>query len=251
MSYNQFLNINILWIALAVITFVILLRLTAPYGRHSSIKWGPLLPNHIGWIIMEAPVLMVFLYFTFSNGKPGSSVAYVMVLLFILHYIYRSFIFPFRIKTIGKKMPLLIAISAICFNTMNGFLLGTDLACFSDYGPDYLVHWNFILGIVLFVAGFIIHSSSDAHLISLRNPGETGYKIPYSFWFKKVSCPNFLGEIIQWSGFALLCWNISSLSFLIWTLANLIPRAIAHHRWYHEQFADYPVDRKAIFPFLL
>lgn len=251
MSYHQFLAINYLWIALAILTFVVLLKLTAPYGRHSSINWGPLIPNHIGWVLMEAPVLLFFLYFALSNGAFKSNGVYVFSALFIFHYLYRSFIFPFRIQTKGKMMPLLIALSAIYFNAMNGFLLGTDLACFSDYSPDYFVQWNFIPGILLFSTGFYMHSRSDAYLISLRKPGETGYKIPQSFMFNSVSCPNFLGEIIQWTGFALLCWNISSASFLIWTLANLIPRAMAHHRWYHEQFADYPVERKAIFPYLL
>lgn len=40
-------------------------------------------------------------------------------------------------------------------------------------------------------------------------------------------------------------------TILLWTLANLLPRALAHHRWYGEQFDDYPRERKAILPFLL
>jgi len=32
--------------------------------------------------------------------------------------------------------------------------------------------------------------------------------------------------------------------------ANLIPRALDHHRWYKEQFEDYPPERKALLPFL-
>jgi hypothetical protein len=34
-------------------------------------------------------------------------------------------------------------------------------------------------------------------------------------------------------------------------LANLLPRALAHHRWYKQRFPEYPSERKAIFPFLL
>jgi hypothetical protein len=37
----------------------------------------------------------------------------------------------------------------------------------------------------------------------------------------------------------------------VWTAANLVPRAVAHHRWYRERFADYPAERKALVPFLL
>lgn len=66
--------------------------------------------------------------------------------------------------------------------------------------------------------------------------------------FKYVSCPNYLGEIIQWAGWALLTMSPAGLVFLIWTIANLAPRALAHHRWYKETFQDYPDERKALLP---
>jgi steroid 5-alpha reductase family enzyme len=87
-------------------------------------------------------------------------------------------------------------------------------------------------------------------LLRLRKPGETGYKIPKSGLFRWVSCPNHFGEIVEWSGFALICWNLPALSFAIWTAANLIPRAVSHHNWYREKFEDYPLRRKAVLPFL-
>jgi hypothetical protein len=60
-----------------------------------------------------------------------------------------------------------------------------------------------------------------------------------------------MGEIIEWSGFALMCWNLPALSFAIWTAANLIPRAVSHHAWYRRTFPDYPQDRHAVVPALL
>jgi nucleoside-diphosphate-sugar epimerase len=32
---------------------------------------------------------------------------------------------------------------------------------------------------------------------------------------------------------------------------NLIPRALDNHRWYKQQFVDYPANRKALIPFLI
>jgi hypothetical protein len=34
------------------------------------------------------------------------------------------------------------------------------------------------------------------------------------------------------------------------TLANLVPRAIATHRWYRATFEDYPPERRALVPFV-
>jgi hypothetical protein len=39
-------------------------------------------------------------------------------------------------------------------------------------------------------------------------------------------------------------------SFALFTAANLAPRALANHRWYHEKFADYPPERRRLIPFI-
>ena len=109
----------------------------------------------------------------------------------------------------------------------------------------------FLAGIALFAAGFLIHSSSDNILRSLRKPGETGYSIPQGGMFRFISCPNYFGEIIEWVGWALLTWSVAGLAFATFTFANLFPRAIAHHRWYRGEFTDYPSERKAIIPFIV
>jgi hypothetical protein len=69
--------------------------------------------------------------------------------------------------------------------------------------------------------------------------------------FEWISCPNLFGEIVEWFGFALMCWSLPALSFAIWTAANLIPRALSHHAWYRGHFPDYPQARRAVIPFVL
>ncbi|HMX84253.1 MAG TPA: 3-oxo-5-alpha-steroid 4-dehydrogenase, partial [Saprospiraceae bacterium] len=118
------------------------------------------------------------------------------------------------------------------------------------YENQWLTSPEFIIGTLIFVTGLIINWRSDALLIGLRKQDETGYKIPYGGLFKYVSCPNLLGETIEWGGFAILTWSLPGLAFFVWTFANLIPRAIAHHRWYKQHFSDYPEGRKAVIPFL-
>lgn len=74
--------------------------------------------------------------------------------------------------------------------------------------------------------------------------------IPSGGLYRFVSCPNYLGEIIEWSGWALATWSLGGLSFAVWTAANLLPRAISHHKWYRSRFPDYPPKRLAILPFI-
>ena len=103
----------------------------------------------------------------------------------------------------------------------------------------------------MFLGGFAINQHSDFILLHLRRPGETGYKIPYGGLYRLVSCPNYLGELLEWIGWAILTWSLGGLTFALWTAANLIPRAVAHHRDYHRRFPEYPTERKAVLPFLL
>ena len=92
---------------------------------------------------------------------------------------------------------------------------------------------------------------ADATLRGLRAPGSSDYRIPTGGLYEYVSCPNYLGEIIEWTGWAVMTWSLAGLSFAVWTAANLAPRAWTHHRWYRATFPDYPKTRRALLPFVL
>jgi steroid 5-alpha reductase family enzyme len=106
-------------------------------------------------------------------------------------------------------------------------------------------------GIAIFVLGWWLNGSSDRGLIRLRGSGRSGYRVPTGGPFRWVTCPNYLGEIIEWAGFALASRSPAAAAFAVFTVANLGPRALAHRRWYRAEFPDYPLDRKALIPYLL
>jgi hypothetical protein len=59
------------------------------------------------------------------------------------------------------------------------------------------------------------------------------YRIPHGGMFEYVSCPHYLGEIVEWAGFYVASGGtLAAASFVIWTCANLVPRAVATHEWY-------------------
>ena len=238
-------QLTILWIIVGLIIFPINLIYKAPYGRHTSKKWGISIDNKLGWIIMELPALLLCpaIYFYF---KIDFDISIMFIYLWIIHYFNRTIIFPFRIKTKGKKMPLAIVLSAFFFNIVNGLINGYFLSNINLNSVSIFL----ITGFLLFVLGLYINISSDNKLINLRKI-KKGYFVPKGGLFKYISCPNFFGEILEWFGFALMTFNIGSLSFFIWTCCNLIPRSLAHHTWYKNKFNGYPKERKAILPFLI
>ena len=243
------LTINYLWIAIAIITFVALtfFDIKAPYGRHATDRWGKMISNKWGWFIMEFPalVIMPLLVFTGSAEKDYSSI--LLVTLWLVHYSNRTLIFPFKIKTNNKKMPILIVVCAFFFNAVNGTLNGYYLGFVKE--PTTALSANIFIGIFIFLAGMYINKTSDKKLISLRKKSE-GYSIPKGGLFKFISCPNHFGEIVEWVGFSIIAWNISAVSFAVWTFCNLAPRSLNHHKWYIENFKDYPKNRKALIPFI-
>lgn len=241
-----------IWIGIAVIIFPIVLRITAPYGRHTTRQWGPLISNRLGWILMESPALLFFACLFLFGTNIHTIPTWIFFSAWMIHYINRTVIFPFRVRTKSKKMPVLIVIMAFSFNLVNGFNNGYYLGSISTgYSIQWLIDPRFLTGIILFMAGLIINWKSDNILIHLRKPGETGYTIPKGWLFNYISCPNHFGEILEWSGFALMTWSLPGLAFGLWTICNLFPRAIQHHKWYKTKFPDYPENRKALIPFIL
>lgn len=245
---------NIFWTLLALefvmIPFVAfrLMFFTVPYGRYFK-KEG--INAALGWFFMEIPAVIIFAAGYFSGNQAFHFIPLLFFVLWQAHYIDRSFFYPFRIARNGKNMPLSVVLMGFCFNVVNGYLNGRYLTYF---GPQYQMEWlydpRFIVGIILFVSGFIINRYSDGILLSLKKNEKDNYKIPRGFLFKFISCPNYFGEIIEWTGWALATWSPAGLAFAMFTMANLIPRAFRHHLWYHEKFPGYPAQRKAVLPFL-
>ena len=237
-----------IWILIPLIIFPILLKIKTPYGRHTSSHWGPMIDNHWGWFWMEIPALFTFPLLAIFGPQEKNLLSWILICLWCLHYINRDLIFPFRIKTKGKKMPLLIALSATFFNLANGFFNGYYIG-FIDGNSGPFTNPFVFLGILLFVIGFLINNVADSKLISLRKNGN-GYQIPNGWLFEYISCPNHLGEIIEWLGFAIAARSLPAISFAAWTFCNLAPRSNNHHKWYQDYFNDYPKNRKRLIPFL-
>jgi protein-S-isoprenylcysteine O-methyltransferase Ste14 len=203
-------------------------------------------------MLMEMPSALVMTALWAGSARRAEPAAAVLAALWVGHYAYRSLVFPFVRRGQGHPMPVAIVALACVFNLGNAYLNGRWLFAL---GPGREAGWltdpRFLSGVALAVTGFWMHVDADRRLARLRAPGETAYRVPRGGLFERVSCPNYLGEILEWTGWALAAWSWAGLSFAVWTAANLVPRALAHHRWYRAHFPDYPRSRRAIVPGLL
>jgi len=247
----DFKTINYLWIGVAIVTFLalVLFKVKAPYGRHSNEQWGPMISNKWGWFFMELPALILMPLIALIGNSEKNELSYLIIGLWVLHYANRTLIFPFKLKTKDKKMPLLIVGSAVLFNGVNGLLNGYFIGFMNPELFD-LASPHVIIGALVFFVGMGINKWSDRKLISLREK-QQGYQIPRGGLFEFISCPNHFGEIVEWCGFAIMAWNLPAITFAVWTFCNLSPRSLNHHEWYQEKFEDYPGKRKAVLPYLL
>jgi 3-oxo-5-alpha-steroid 4-dehydrogenase 1 len=239
----------IAWFAIAAVIFISLFFVVAPYGRHATRSWGRTISSRWGWITMEAISPLIFALCYVLGPDRTSLPEIVFLILWEAHYIHRAYIYPLRLRGSQKPMPLAVISLGLFFNAANGYLNGRYIFHLSGgYANSWLTDPRFIAGVIIFIAGFIINRHADQVLHNLRQPGETDYKIAYSGLYRWISCPNYLGEIMIWSGWAIATWSLAGLSFAVWTAANLVPRARSHHRWYKKNFPEYPANRKALIP---
>lgn len=189
----------------------------------------------------------------FATGRyRGEPWAWLFLGMWLVHYVNRTFVQPFRWRGTPTPMPWAIVLSGALFNLVNGYTNGRWLF---ELGPGYAPSWfvdpRFVVGVLLFAFGMAVNLHADEVLRSLRGKGDRGYRVPHGGLYRWVSSPNYLGEMIEWAGFALCTFSLPAAAFAAWTAANLFPRAIAHHRWYRARFDDYPRERRAVIPWVV
>ncbi|XP_012695847.1 3-oxo-5-alpha-steroid 4-dehydrogenase 2-like [Clupea harengus] len=220
------------------------------YGRYqdpSSSGW--VMPANVAWFLQELPAFLCpLLLLLFTAHEASSMGMYILCGMFGLHYFHRTFIYA--PLTCGQPFPVDIMLYASAFCVANGLMQGHYLLHCATYETTWLTVIQLVIGSILFYLGMAINIHSDSILRNLRKPGETTYKIPRGGLFEYVSCANYFGEILEWLGYTIAACSLPSFSFTFFSWCFIIPRAHNHHRFYREQFEDYPKSRRCIIPFI-
>ncbi|MCY4095053.1 MAG: DUF1295 domain-containing protein [Gammaproteobacteria bacterium] len=238
------------WALGAIPTLIVGLLKWDPVGRLGTKGLGSQMDARWGWFIYELPALLTYpvIYLVVGNHHLIGDVALV---LWLLHYGHRSLVWCWLIPKRDGKVSMSLLLSSISFNLINGGLLGWYMAFAADYPAQWLLDPRAIIGILLFVVGAKLNVWSDYRLRRLRQGSQGDRVLPSGGPFNYVCCPNLVGEIIEWVGFALLTWCLPGLAFALWTIANLVPRALWRRDWYRENFESFPKNRAALVPGML
>lgn len=238
---------------LGLVVFVALHFFEAGYGYLFDRRYGPPVPNKIGWIAMEAPVFIAMCALWIASDRTWEAAPLALFALFQLHYLQRAFIFPLLMR--GKsRMPLGIVAMGAAFNLVNALMQGGWIFFIApaDYYTDWFARPYIYVGGALFLAGMAVNLHSDRIIRHLRRPGDTRHYIPRGGMFRYVSSANYFGELTEWIGFAVASWSWAGAVFAWWTFANLAPRAASLYRRYEKEFGEEftRLGRKKIIPFI-
>lgn len=222
-------------ITAAAAFFHLLVSPPAPYGRYSGTRtgFGAMIDGRIAWFTQElwsfaVPAVWIACFATPQQLARllESQQNTIVIAAFLAHYFYRDLIYPFRMKG-AKPTPLIVWLSACVFCLYNGYM---QTSYFLNYAPSRkvgLTDPHFVIGMSLWLFGWLLNIQSDNILLSLRKSrGDGGYKIPRGGAFEYVSAANYFGEITEWTGWAIAAWSLPAAAFAIFTFANLVPRLV-------------------------
>ena len=99
----------------AAAVFAALRFFEAGYGYLFNPRYGFPVPNKWGWMLMEAPVCVAMTVLWLLSDRTWEAAPLALFAMFQSHYVYRSFIFPLRIRG-RSQMPFGIVAMGMVFN---------------------------------------------------------------------------------------------------------------------------------------
>ncbi|XP_065871547.1 steroid 5-alpha-reductase DET2-like [Euphorbia lathyris] len=107
-------------------------------------------------------------------------------------------------------------------------------------------------GIVVFLIGMSGNLYHHYLLSKLRSDKDKDkeYKVPRGGLFKLVICPHYMFEIIGFWGVSFMSQTLYAFCFTLGTTLYLMGRSYATRRWYLSKFEDFPINVKALIPFV-
>ena len=256
-SYDLAFTVAMIIVA---VTVVAALFIQTPYGRFAEDRWGLQLDPRVGWWLMELPASLTFPYFYLKGPNAGEPFPIFIAFVWACHYANRGWIMSalMRVpKGSTSSFSLMVVMVGWVVTSLHGYLNATWASSLMPVtGWEAFGTPAFIVGVGLYYSGLMFNLHSDHVVRTLRTKdevagGEKVYRIPKGGLFRYVTNAPYFTELWLWIGFAIFTGGPGGIFIFAISVANLLPRAFATHRWYVERFDDYPSERKILIPFLL
>ncbi|PMD45850.1 steroid alpha reductase-like protein [Hyaloscypha variabilis F] len=106
-----------------------------------------------------------------------------------------------------------------------------------------------IIGLILYLFGEVSNFHTHVTLSKLRSKGGTERGIPKGYGFNWVTCPNYLFEMIAWTGVLLVTRSSATVLFMVVAMGQMQIWAQKKERAYRAEFPkEYRKKRYAIIP---
>lgn len=106
-------------------------------------------------------------------------------------------------------------------------------------------------GLALFAIGELGNLSDHITLRNLRSANGKERGIPQGLGFNWVTCPNYLFEIMAWTGIAMVSWSLSTLLFAAVAIVQMCIWAKQRESKYRKEFGGkYQKKRYTFLPFI-
>lgn len=219
-----------------------------------GVKVGPDLPSQFGMMMMYAPSMMIGAYNLVLIGAltPAailSNRGALLSAMVTIHMGKRVLECAFLHKYSGT-MPL----SSSAFISVFYSIISIMAVHYATLGEPISAKNEMMrsVAVLLFAIGLLGNFYHHYLLATLRQPGETGYKVPHGGFFDLlggVATPHYTFELVGWLGVALAAQHMLLVASFVAMTCYLCDRAMAQSEWNRIALKEeYPKTRKHIFP---
>lgn len=211
--------------------------------------------EYLGPILIHPLIyaLRPYLYKSSSilGGMPATStLQQLSLIMIVLHFIKREFETVSIHRFSSSTMPAF----NIFKNSAHYWLLSGLNIAYWTYSPTSPTQTRSLgpiayLGLALFVFGELANLNSHLVLRDLRPSGTTQRGIPKGLGFSLVTCPNYMFEMMAWTGIWLVNFSLSTGLFALVAGGQMAVWAMKKERRYRKEFGDkYKRKRFAMIP---
>ncbi|CAL3973416.1 unnamed protein product [Diplocarpon coronariae] len=208
--------------------------------------------EYLGPILIHLAAPFLLRSYIYSSALPLSSSQYLSIAMIVIHFLKREYETLFVHKFSLSTMPLF----NIFKNSAHYWLLSGVNIAYWVYSPnsyaakssptiDYINYAGLALYVYGEVSNFVCHQT----LSGLRTRGGTERGIPTGYGFGLVTCPNYLFELIAWTGIALVTKSTATVIFNVAAWAQMHQWAIKKEKALRAEFPDrYKKKKYVLFP---